>query len=125
MMMDDMMRSLMPADKLEEVWKAISKQHGELSGCESARVEAAGAFSVVITQCRFRDSVLDVRVTHEDRGRLSGFHGDPHADGRVDGWGWTLRTQRRKGSRQRRSRSGILAFARHAGAGSWRRTTGP
>lgn len=71
---DATMKKVMPADKLEEFWKALVGQVGPLKKITGARPDKKkGKYDIVYVACEFEKRKLDVRVALDGERRVSGF----------------------------------------------------
>ena len=69
---DAVMRKAMPADKLEETWKALLAQVGAFQTHKATRTEYIAKYDVVFVTCAFAKASLDVKLVFTDRGEITG-----------------------------------------------------
>jgi hypothetical protein len=74
---DTAMTSLMPAIKLEELWKAIQEKAGPFVEQISTRLAGVEANPVVILLCKFEKGNLDLYVTFDAAANVAGLHVGP------------------------------------------------
>ena len=68
---DAMRRRLSPAD-LRRLWEDLGRRFGDLRAVGDAEVEAADGACVVSLRCHFEQEVIDLRVTVDAGGSVSG-----------------------------------------------------
>lgn len=73
---DETMLKALPAEKLQEAWKASTSKLGKFSrvaSTSSSKVKRAGQeLDVVVVACEFESQVIDARVVFNSDGRIGG-----------------------------------------------------
>src|SRR5262245_51519855 len=78
---DATMKKKMPADKLDEFWKTLTKQIGPLKKQLAVRTEKAGKLDAILITCDFEKTKLDLRVVVDADGKIGGFQLVPSTHG--------------------------------------------
>lgn len=73
--------SALPEAKLGELWDGLTRQAGDLKGCEAAHTRSLKPTSVIVP-CHFAKGSLDFVVSLDDSLLVIGLHLRPHADER-------------------------------------------
>jgi Protein of unknown function (DUF3887) len=71
------MASLMPAAKLEELWKAVLAKEGDFVAQVSRKVVKANGAHGVALVCKFARGTADIYVTFDASANISGLHFGP------------------------------------------------
>lgn len=66
------MKSLLPKEKLEELWNSLLKQVGNYKRAIDVRTEKADPYVVVYVTCEFEKLDLDVKIVLNREGKISG-----------------------------------------------------
>jgi dienelactone hydrolase len=69
---DSTMKSVLPEEKLREVWQTLQKQAGPFKQRLRARAEAAGGYDIVFVSCHFEEADLDAKVVFNADRRIAG-----------------------------------------------------
>ncbi|MDX9973186.1 MAG: DUF3887 domain-containing protein [FCB group bacterium] len=69
---DAKMASAMPASQLAEVWAQVTSQFGAFKTQLGTRTEKIQGYNVVLVNCEFERATLDIQVTVDDAGKVSG-----------------------------------------------------
>ena len=69
---DAQMTSAMPASQLEQVWSQVTTQFGPFKSQLGARTDKVQGYNVVLVNCEFERAKLDIQVTVDDAGKVSG-----------------------------------------------------
>lgn len=78
---DATMRSALPAEKLAETWKSLETSVGAYEGEIAASASTTGQYQVVVLTSRFAQAALDVRITFNSDGDVSGLFFAPSSHG--------------------------------------------
>src|SRR5262245_29567479 len=70
---DKTMLKVSGADKLEKFWKDLRKQVGALKKTGTLRTGKRGKYDLLFIPCEFEKLKLDLRVTFDSDGKISGF----------------------------------------------------
>jgi hypothetical protein len=66
------MKKALPADKLQEVWDGLVKQHGPLERTTETRTEKIQQYRAVYVSCQFQRGLLDAKVVFDSDNKISG-----------------------------------------------------
>jgi len=69
---DPTMRAAVPVAKLSGVWGQVEAQLGHFTGVGSTRVEAKGAFQLVIARCLFERGANVIKIAFDSRMNVAG-----------------------------------------------------
>ncbi len=69
---DDTMKTALPTEKLQEVWKKIVGQVGSFQKVLRTRTEKKDAYEIVLVTCQFEKAKLDAKIVFDKQGRVSG-----------------------------------------------------
>lgn len=69
---DKTMKSALPADKLESVWKSIISQAGSFKEKSSVRDEKSGAYTIIYVTCKFELAPLDAKIVFDKENNIAG-----------------------------------------------------
>ena len=69
---DATMKAALPAEKLEEAWKATTGQAGLFNRQLGVRTEKYLSYDIVLVTCEFEKGPLDVKVVYNEKGEVSG-----------------------------------------------------
>lgn len=78
---DETMNKKLPVDKLEELWKTLTKQLGSPQKFGPPRSSKADQLDVVLIACHFKELALDARLVFAADGRITGLFFVPAATG--------------------------------------------
>jgi hypothetical protein len=74
---DTTMTSLMPADKVEELWTAIVGKVGSFVEKKESRMATIEGRPIVILVSKFEKDTIDIYVTFDANANISGLHVGP------------------------------------------------
>ena len=77
---DETMERLLPAARLETVWKSTVRIYGELKSFGEPRHEKKGEYRAVIVPCLLDKGKVDARVVFDAKGKVAGFFIKPASD---------------------------------------------
>ena len=77
---DSTMTSLLPADKVEELWTAIQEKAGPFVEQISAHTVTEGELPIVVLTCKFAQENADLYVTFNETADIAGLHVGPAPD---------------------------------------------
>src|SRR5579871_1244836 len=69
---DDTMKKVLPAKKLEEIWKSILASAGPFQKQTGIRTEQIGKYDVVYVTCQFAKAPLDTKVVFNKDKQIAG-----------------------------------------------------
>lgn len=69
---DDNMKSVLPTDKLQEVWSTLTEMHGPLTEELGVRLDVEGLFDVAYVTCRFSENTFDFKIVFDRDDRVTG-----------------------------------------------------
>jgi len=69
---DDTMKTVLPADKLKEVWNSLTVQSGAFVEQRDTRNEKIMGYDVIFVTCKFEKAVLDAKVVFNDKKQVAG-----------------------------------------------------
>jgi len=64
---DPSVKPMVPADKLEEVWKSLEKQVGSFKSILGYRTQESGGYKIVFVTCEFNAMDIDVRLVFANK----------------------------------------------------------
>ncbi|MCC6993186.1 MAG: DUF3887 domain-containing protein [Deltaproteobacteria bacterium] len=76
---DTMMTSVMPPDKIEEAWTAVTGSIGAFVETTGTRVENQDGRNIVVLTCKFEQATIDTRVVFDAAANISGLFFAPAA----------------------------------------------
>ena len=71
-MFDKTMKSAMPKEKLEVVWKTLQSQCGAFKTQGEMRKERIQQYDVVYVPCQFEKTTLDSKIVFDQEGMIAG-----------------------------------------------------
>jgi dienelactone hydrolase len=71
---DQTMRKVLPADKLEALWKAVIGKVGAFEKQLSVRSEPGDPYTIAYVRCKFAKATLDVKVVFDKERKISGLN---------------------------------------------------
>jgi fermentation-respiration switch protein FrsA (DUF1100 family) len=69
---DNTMKTALPVDKLQGIWKSLITQVGSFKKQGSVRTEQSGQYHVVYVTCEFETSALDVKIVFNTAKQIAG-----------------------------------------------------
>jgi hypothetical protein len=69
---DETMKSQLPPEKLEEIWKSTISQMGPFKQQMGLRTEKQADFDIVLITCEFENGCLDIKVVYNDKKQVVG-----------------------------------------------------
>lgn len=69
---DDKMQSLLPFEKLQEIWQSLILQHGAFERRLATRTEIKSQYVVVFVTCQFKEFLLDIKIAINDLKQVIG-----------------------------------------------------
>jgi len=76
---DTMMTSVMPPEKIEEAWTAVTASIGAFVETTGTRLENADDLQIVVLTCKFEQATIDVRVVFDAAANVAGLNFTPAA----------------------------------------------
>jgi dienelactone hydrolase len=70
--LDDTMKAVAPASKLEELWDSLQKQVGTFQQQTGVHTDRAQGYDLVFVTCQFEQTLLDVKVVLNTSGQIAG-----------------------------------------------------
>lgn len=74
MRFDATMTKLLPAERLEQIWKDLQGQMGAFQKRQSVRKEKYGEYDIVFVTCKFANTLLDVKVVYNKDQQIAGLY---------------------------------------------------
>lgn len=71
-MFDKTMKSALPKEKLEEIWKTLLSQCGAFKAQGDMRKNKIQQYDVVYVPCQFENTTLDSKVVFDQEGMIAG-----------------------------------------------------
>ena len=78
-MFDDVMKSKIPVEKLEEIWKTLPNQVGEFKGLGEAKSNKVGDSELITILGKFEKINLDIQISFNKNSEIQGFFMKPSA----------------------------------------------
>ena len=69
---DETMTKLVPASKLEQIWKSITAAAGPLKQQTDARKEKVAEYDIIFVTCEFKRLTLDAKVVFDQEKMITG-----------------------------------------------------
>ncbi len=77
---DANMKSALPAEKLQAMWKTLQEQTGAFQETAGTRTEMVQTYHVVYVTCVFKEGKLDAKVVFDAKNKIAGLFFVPHRE---------------------------------------------
>ncbi len=77
---DANMKSALPAQKLQAMWKTLQEQMGAFQETAGTRTEMVQTYHVVYVTCVFKEGKLDAKIVFDAKNKIAGLFFVPHQD---------------------------------------------
>ncbi len=74
LLFNDQVKTMIDTVKLTQFWNALSVQYGGLQSTGELRTEKSGSYEIVYIPCNFKNGTLELKITYNQNGLISGFY---------------------------------------------------